>query len=291
MKKLFCIIIVLSIVVCAAAEENESFRKKEIKFIKELHAKGRYFDCIAETAKLQFKDKSPVTEYFVYSNYYLAGQYSTVINNYSADQASGKMIFPSLLLLSESYLKKDMYNESYQVLKNYEYSALADKYIFTMFLHRVEPLVLSGETVKIDEEIAGSGIFLKDNYNFVKLRAELLQYKDEGLKSPGCAAALSAVLPGLGQVYAGYPAEGLISLLSVAATAAGGFYMKDSGRTGLSYTLFFFSGLFYGGNIYGAYNSAQVGNNEMLHNRHQRIITQYGSYNPDDYIDIESVFN
>jgi len=102
---------------------------------------------------------------------------------------------------------------------------------------------------------------------------------------------MSAFAPGLGQCYSGYPGEGLISILSVAAAAAGGVYMKNRDRKGFSYTMFFFSGVFYTGNIYGAYNSAEKYNNDQLRSRHENVMSKYGSYNPADYIDIESVFN
>lgn len=291
MKKFCFMLILLFIAVNSSADDDDTFREKEIKFIRELYEGRRYFDCIAETEKFQFREKTPAKEYFIYSNYYLAGQYATVINNYAEDLSSDEMQFQSLLLLSGSFLKKGMYHESYKILKSREYGALPDKYVFTMFLRRIEPLVLSGETEMIDTEITDSKIFLEDTYNFTKLRDELQLYKKDGLKSPTYAAMMSAVVPGLGQCYAGYPAEGLISLLSVAATAAGGVYMKENGRKNISYTLFFFSGLFYGGNIYGAYNSAETGNEAVMRSRHNSIISQYGSYNPGDYIDIERVFN
>ena len=67
--------------------------------------------------------------------------------------------------------------------------------------------------------------------------------------------------------------------------------MKENGKKSISYTMFFFSGLFYAGNIYGAYNSAEAGNNEVLRSRQMSIESQYGRYNPGDYIDIERVFN
>jgi len=291
MKKFICIPIFLFVAIHLSADDSDSFRKKEIKFISELYKGGRYFDCIAETEKLQMNEKKPVVEFFIYLNYYLAGQYSTVINNYTADYSSTEMQYNSLFLLSGSYLKKGMYSESYEILKGLKYGELPGKYNFSMFLRRVEPLILSGEMEKINEEIAASGIFLEDTYNFIKLREELQLYSKDGSKSPTYAAVMSSIVPGLGQCYAGYPGEGIISLLSVAATVAGGLYMKDNGRKSFAYTLFFFSGLFYGGNIYGAYNSAEAGNLEIRRNRYRNITSQYGSYNPDDYIDIERVFN
>ena len=290
MKKVFFVLFLISFAVDLSANNAENFRKKEINFIKELYKGGRYFDCIAETEKIQISGKNPEIEYFIFTNYYLAGQYLTVINNYAADFSSDEMKCTSLFLLSGSYFKKEMYTESYEILRNLTYAELPEKYIFTMFLRRIEPLIFTDESGKIDEEIKASGIFLKDNYNFQKLSEELQLYRKDNSKSSACAAVMSAIVPGLGQLYSGYPAEGIISLLSVAATAAGGFYMKDTGRKGFSYTMFFFSGLFYSGNIYGAYNSAESVNAEIRTSRHRSITSQYGSYNPDDYVDIERVF-
>lgn len=291
MKKIFIIITLFFLSVHSSAEDNDAFMAKEIKFIRALYEGGRYFDCIAETEKLQLYAKTPAKEYFIYTNYFLAGQYETVINNYAIDLSSDEMQFQSLLLLSGSFMKKGMYHESYKILKEQEYSSLSDKYLFTMFLRRVEPLLMSGEMDIIEREISHSKIFLEDTYNFAKLRDELQLYSKDGLKSPTYAALMSAVIPGLGQCYAGYPVEGLISLLSVAAASAGGVYMKEQDKKSISYTLFFFSGLFYAGNIYGAYNSAETANSGVLRSRYNSIISQYGPYKPDEYIDIERVFN
>ncbi len=289
MKKICILFLAIIASINVSAAETNSSRDKQVKFIKELYQSGRHFDTIAETEKLQFIENKPVLDYFIYSNYFSAEQYDTVIYNYTPDFSSDELQFTSLLLISQSFFKKDMYMESYEILKNFEYSILPEKYIFTMFLRRVEPLILFGETGIIDDEITKSEIFLEDNYNFIQLRDELLQYKKDGLSSPGYAALMSAIVPGLGQCYVGYPGDGIISLLSIAASAAGGVYMKDRGRKGISYTLFFFSGLFYGGNIYGAYNSAEARNNELLRSRHSSVVSKYGSYNPGDYIDLESV--
>ena len=285
---LFFAALLLSIPQLSADEE--SFRQNEIDFIRELFQKNRYFDCIAESRKLQNELNKTKVDYFIYSNYYLAGQYASVILNYSPELSVDEIKFPSILLVSYSYLKTGFYNESYELLKNVNYNELPQKHIFTMFLRRVEPLLLSGEMEKIQKEITSSELFLKDSYNFMKLREELQLYAKDGLKSPTYAAMMSALIPGLGQCYSGYPGEGLISLLAVAAAAGGGFYMKDRGQKGLSNTLFFFSGLFYTGNIYGGYKSAEFKNNETLLNRHKNITEKYGSYNPGEYIDMKSIF-
>ena len=289
MKKFYLVFFIAAVSINISASDNNSFREKQFMFIKELYQSGRYFDSISESEKLQFTENKPELEYFIYLNYFSAGQYNTVINSYSPDFSTDEMQFTALLLLSQSFFKKDMFMESYKVLENFEYDRVPDKYKFTMFLRRVEPLILSGETEIIDEEISRSEIFLNDTYNFTELREELQLYRKEGLTSPEYAALMSAVVPGLGQCYAGYPAEGLISILSVAATAAGGVYMKNRDRKGFSYTMFFFSGVFYTGNIYGGYNSARARNNEFMRSRHNSVVSKYGFYNPAEYIDLERV--
>ncbi|MCL1865289.1 MAG: hypothetical protein FWF73_05700 [Spirochaetes bacterium] len=272
------------------ADKNKNFNKNEIKFIKELYRSERYFDCIAEIGKLQFTERNSELEYFKYINYYLAEQYSTVIFNYKVDLSSDEMRYNSLFLISGSYFKKGMYHESCEILKDIEYNKLPKDLVFTMFLRRVEPLTLLGDSANIKDEIYKSELLISDDLNFVKLREALELYNKAGLKSKECSAIMSAIIPGSGQIYSGYYIDGIISFLSVAACAAGGLYMYEKGHKGVSYTLFFFSGLFYGGNIYSAYNAAEKGNYKTLQDRYKSITSQYGQYNPGEYIDIERVF-
>lgn len=290
MKK-FCIVTAfLFISITLSAGEDVVFRQKQMNFIMELYRGGRYFDCIGETEKLFPSGKTAIAEYFIYTNYFLAGQYAAVINNYNPVNTPEENRFRSLLLLSQSYLKKGMYDRSYLLLKDVEYLKPGDKNNFTIFYRRIEPLILSNETEQIDYEINRSGIILKDSYDFIKLRDELISYSREGLKSRIGASLMSALLPGLGQCYSGYPVDGMISLLSVAAAAAGGYYMRDAGHKGFSVTLFCFSGLFYAGNIYGAGNSAAAANSKTAQIRHGSISQKFGVYNPADYFGAEDLF-
>jgi TM2 domain-containing membrane protein YozV len=291
MIKSFGFFLFLFISINLFANQNDNFNKAEIRFIKELYQSGRYFDCIAEIGKLQFSEINPKLEYFKYVNYYLAEQYSTVIINYKTDRSSDEMLYNSLFLLSGSYFKKGMYHESYEILKDLEYDKLPAKLVFTMFLRRVESLTLMGDQDNIKNEIYKSELLIRDDFNFVKLREELELYNKAGLKSRACSAFMSAIIPGSGQIYSGYYIDGIISFLSVAASAAGGWYMYDKGHKGISYSLFFFSGLFYGGNIFSAYNAAEKRNYKTLQNRYESISSQHGRYNPGDFIDIERVFN
>lgn len=85
------------------------------------------------------------------------------------------------------------------------------------------------------------------------------------VKSPALAAAASAVVPGLGKVYAGRLAEGVSSFLAVGSLAA--ITAENWTRHGLKdwKTILFgtVGTIFYIGNIYGSYLSVSIQNEEL----------------------------
>jgi hypothetical protein len=230
----------------------------------------------------------PELDYFIYMNYYLAGQYRTVIDRYDYTQSVLGVCAGSLV--SMSYLKLGMYDESYTALTHYSYSGEGKKDM-ELFRRRMEPLLLSGDMPGLEREEFNAEPYLRDDNSFMSLREELSRFRGEGLKSPLKSALFSAVVPGFGQAYSGYYSEGVISLASVALTAFGGLYMRDRGRDGYSYTLFFFSGLFHAGNIYGAWNSAERRNRSIINGEYSLINRRYGDYNPESCINIEKVLH
>lgn len=90
------------------------------------------------------------------------------------------------------------------------------------------------------------------------------RYETRG-KSPFVAAAASAIVPGLGKIYAGELGEGLSSLLVTGAMAA--ITAENWSRNGFTNwkTLLFGSlaAAFYIGNIYGNYVSVSIHNNDV----------------------------
>ena len=84
-------------------------------------------------------------------------------------------------------------------------------------------------------------------------------------KSPALAAAASAVVPGLGKVYAGELSEGVAAFLTVGSLAAitaenWAKYGVKNWKTLLFGTL---GAVFYIGNIYGSYVSVSIHNNDL----------------------------
>ena len=100
------------------------------------------------------------------------------------------------------------------------------------------------------------------------------QLKHTSPKSPFLAGMMSAAVPGLGRVYAGKPAEGIVSFLYLAAF---GFTSYDFYRGGgLESPLFIISAgvttIFYAGNIMGSVVAARRVNNEFHYEMDQRIL-------------------
>jgi len=285
LNSLFLLIFSASAVYAAG---DTPFNRMQKRFIKTLYEESRYFDCIAETRRLQAEDYTPELDYFIYMNYYLSGEFRTVAAGYNYSQSTPGPC--SGFLVSMAYLRLGMYEESHNTLKGYLYTGDQEQDT-RLFLHRIKPLLLSGDINGMNAEESAAEKFLKDDYNFTSLREELARFREAGIKSPLKSSLMSAVVPGLGQLYSGYPGDGLISLASVALTALGGVYMRNQGMEGYSYTLFFFSGLFHAGNIYGAWNSAERRNRELIDDEYKLIESRYGQYSPEECIDIERLLN
>ena len=93
-------------------------------------------------------------------------------------------------------------------------------------------------------------------------------------KSPGIAAALSAVVPGAGKVYAGRLGEGVAAFLTVGSLGA--ITAENWCRHGLSDWRTIVAGTlcatFYLGNIYGSYMSVSVENDERIAAGHTVVL-------------------
>lgn len=89
-------------------------------------------------------------------------------------------------------------------------------------------------------------------------------------KSPELAGALSALLPGAGQLYNGRYREAGMAFALNAAFIVGGIQAIDSGNSVLGGILLFFEAGWYGGNIYNAMNSAHKTNRD----RHMHVLRQ-----------------
>lgn len=288
MRKFFVILIILLNSFPFPAG-SETFLEKQKNFTFDLYKKGRYFDFIAEAGRLQVFYKQEGINYFIYSACFHRGDYNTIVNNYPFMNETAELKLPAAFLVSRSYFNLGEMEKSFRVIENYSYEESGTLRL-DLFNARIDPFLYKDDFETIKKEVVAAEPFLSDDYNFIKLREELLRRESITTKSPSGAAVMSALVPGAGQIYSGFYSAGLLSFISVAASAAGGIYYKKEGNDSRSGILFFFSGLFYAGNIYGAYNAASLAKERLIMDYRRSVNSSRVPYDPDRFYDIEKVF-
>lgn len=267
----------------------ETFAGKQKNFTLDLYNRGRYFDFIAEARRLQLHNKHDGLNYFIYSAYFYRGDYISIINSYQFEDEVSELKLPAAFLVSRSYFNIGQMEMSTRILKNFSYNDAGASRL-DLFNARIDPYLYMDDFETITREIIIAEPFLSDDYNFIKLREELFRRESITTKSPSGSAVMSALIPGAGQVYSGFYSAGLLSFISVAAFLAGGIHYKKEGNQSRAGVLFFFSGLFYAGNIYGAYNAASLANEGMLSEYRRSVNSARAPYEPGRFYDIEKVF-
>ncbi|MBO6169501.1 MAG: hypothetical protein J6O51_05965 [Bacteroidales bacterium] len=116
---------------------------------------------------------------------------------------------------------------------------------------------------------AAAQAFEYKDYNLAPVETELDQifaqrFEQKG-KSPVLAAAASALVPGLGRIYAGNTGEGISSLLLIGATGAitAEHWIKDGPADWKTILPGIITAVLYIGNIYGSYMSVSIYNNNL----------------------------
>ncbi len=142
----------------------------------------------------------------------------------------------------------------------------------------------SGPYVELKEmQLAGLAL-LRDDPEAFKSAAESFRYQDHALqsaehelddiytsryqtrqKSPWLAAAASALVPGLGKVYAGQLGEGISTFLITGALGAitAEHWVKDGPKDWKTIVPAVLTGILYIGNIYGSYMSVSIYNTRV----------------------------
>ena len=289
MKRHFIVFLIFIIGSFAFPGGAETFLENQKNFTLDLYKRGRYFDSIAEARRLQLFYKHEALDYFIHSAYFMKGDYSTVVNHYQYRDESAELKLPASILVSRAYFEMGQMGRSAGVIENFQYKD-GGAIRFDLFNARIDPFLYMDDFKSIKREINIADHFLADDYNFIALRKELLRRESITTKSPGGSAVMSALVPGAGQVYSGYYSAGFLSFISVAAFLGGGIHYKKQGRDSRGGALLFFSGLFYAGNIYGAYNAASLANEVMLSEYRRSVNSVRASYDPGRLYDIEKVF-
>ncbi|MBN2401709.1 MAG: hypothetical protein JXN64_04860 [Spirochaetes bacterium] len=279
---------------CFAEIKQDEFIIKQKRFVNELYQNKRYFDCIAETQRLLYYTDNKTNQdeliYFINACYFLGKQYKTVISRIdNLKKNTGILSLNNLFLYSRSYLNIGYYDISKKILYSLDYSDVNEDRRSDLFTKRAEFFIKNFDYAILLKEVEiAEGYFTNFGrlFSLTDFRNDIESYKEIGLKSKWLSVSLSALVPGAGQVYSGRLMDGLLSLAAVAGSAYGALYFYNKKDKPPAITFTFFSCLFYAGNLYGAYNSAEDTNNNLHRRFTNRINKKYNlNYNPADYIE------
>ena len=274
------------------AKNSREFVSRQKRVMRSFFLDKRYFDCIAETRRLlSYTSPENMRDeylYFIEANYFLGGQYRTVIAHIQEMEDDNTARLPHLLLLSHSYGKLGMESASLSALSRYDYARMEKNERRELFLARTATYLRNSMYPEALQETHRFKKFQRDTA-LTEMEKEIAGYRDIALKSKELAVILSAAVPGSGQLYAGRIADGFISLAAILACSGGAYYFYRR-ENRVSFTLIFFSALFYGGNIYGAYNAAEAFNRRTDEEFRKGLIERHiPPYEPMRYIPLERI--
>lgn len=241
--------------------------------MKELFSQKRYFDAIAETRRLMAFDTvitlDPDYEFFITVNYFLGGQYRTALNSLAGKKLPLDM--RERVLFSQSYMRLGMKADSLESVRIIRYDGVRAPSAYALLARKAEAYLECGKYRELMDEISAAEGYVGEREKLALLREEAGRYRELGYRSAPAAAALSALIPGAGQMYAGRYLLGAASFAGVAAAAAGAWYFHRRGMGDLSYLFIAMSSLLYIGNIVGAFSAAQSANRQVDRSFRERV--------------------
>ncbi len=262
-------------------------------FIRTLFAQKRYFDVITETRRLMVFDQDAGSHrdynFFININYFLGGQYRSVVAALSA--RSGTRDSRESILLSQAYLKLGLCGSALETAAPVSYGAVDAKNRFPLLARKAEAYIQCGLYRELVEEVRAAERHVPDGSRLRLLLDEAGEYKRIPFKSVPLAVALSVLIPGAGQMYAGKWLQGAVSFVGVAALAGGAFLLHRQGHRNLAYTFIAFSSVFYLGTIYGAFNAARSANEDLEGVYREKLKKRCGpAYDPAEEVRDNRVF-
>lgn len=248
----------------ASAAERGLVEKQKI-FIRSLFAQKRYFDVITETRRLMAFDpdaaNGPDYAYFININFFMGKQYRSVVAGVSS--LPGRRDYRNCVLLSQAYLKLGMNERGLDEVARLRYDGMAPQQRYPLLARKAEAYLDCGLYNELADELRSAEESVPDPGRVRMFRTEVDEYRRVRQKSVPLAVALSVLIPGAGQIYAGKWPLGVISFVGVAALAGGAYALYRHGNRDLAYTFIAFSSVFYLGNIYGAFNAAESANEDL----------------------------
>ncbi len=241
----------------------------------------------ARTFALQPLDTGGYTPAALDSLHYLRGwvlynlrDFDLAAQSFSRVGSNATLYPKSTFFGAISHVEQGEYRRAGEVLDSFALSPVANDYAELLAFERAGLALLDGDVAGYDhqrEKFTYSDFALAEHQHTF----DRIAHEGPRNRSPWVAALASAVVPGLGKIYAGNVGEGVASFLLVGAMAgltaeswvkAGG---PDNWRTILYGTM---GGLLYVGNIFGSAASVKIYYQEFETNRKGAVV--YGLHIP-----------
>jgi hypothetical protein len=279
-----------SMLLYGQAMNNDSIVQRDLGFINYLIGKTQYDDAIYVLGKHLIRPGMSIRSQDTL-NSLLGWSYYSIKKLENSSEA-----FKKVSRSSPSYLKARFfysYNQLY--LGNYQFSEmlLDSLELYEPWLLELRAFEKAGISLLKRDTSAFNKLSKQFTSEFYPLATEELNMKNYAekirnfkKKSTWKAVTLSALVPGLGKIYAGKLGEGISSFFIV--TALGAVTYENIHKDGLLdvKSLFFGSlfAIYYGGNIAGTAAAVKRHNNQFNHEIDQNILL-------DLHIPLRTVFN
>lgn len=257
---------VVMAVACLLGTESpgQSFSPDEyLKFGDRLAEAGDYYRAITEYSRFIFLCPSnalvPHVQYKIAMAYFNGRKWDAAVTHFTdlretyAGQPVGKS---ASLMLADTYYQMAQYSKAEGVLGEFESRYAGNDWMDQVRLREGVCLLRLGNPSWARDSFAGVSTNSEFRRVAEALDANVDTYGKLAEKSPLCAAGLSAVIPGAGQLYIDRPHDALISFLvnGVMIVGAVQAYRNDERVAGA-----FLAGIesvWYFGNIYNAASGA-----------------------------------
>ncbi|MEW6527667.1 MAG: hypothetical protein AB1444_13510 [Spirochaetota bacterium] len=239
------------------------------KFIASLYNQQDYYQCIAELRRYSMATCADM-DYSIAYCYYKGQRFIQALTMLQSKPGKDTKHY---LLLANIYTALQQYSEALQML--YMCDSNRDSNL-KLFLYKN---ILAVHVAHYDWDAALS--FYNSHSNALHEMRDifaLLNKAKQEAKNPYAAAALSAMIPGAGHIYARHYTDGIISFVTVAVLAGATYLSYAKGNKGLMYTFGSLTAIGYAGNVYSAYTSTLHSNEVINSNYRTQIQNQFLQY-------------
>ncbi len=251
-----CIIIIFTqgLISAQSIKPNNFFVPENRKsFGHYLYCEKDYLRSVAELREFLKTESDDTLRFQIAKALQNLGKYSESADNFKT------LFFSSL----REEAKTEYFRSKYQTgnLSDFNFNTKINSYLPNNNLNQISQLTAVSMLLYEDGKI-DSHQLMNEFPDSLKppLKNFYLRKIDPGFKSPTSAAIMSAIIPGMGKIYADEVGDGITAFLAVGLLS---FLAYDNFRADHDFRAWLFTGLaayFYAGNIYGSAAAAQYYN-------------------------------